>query len=44
MIRTLALILSLLVFVSVAFYVLGDDGMATCQINHSFGVCHDALH
>lgn len=21
-----------------------DDGMATCQLTHSFDVCHDSLH
>lgn len=25
-------------------YASRDDGMAACQVNHSFGVCHDALH
>lgn len=41
--RALALIVAILAL-GLCAYVLGDDGMATCQIHHSFGVCYDALH
>lgn len=34
--------------VAVAFALLGlhlaNDGMAACQISHSFDVCHDSLN
>lgn len=27
-----------------AALVIADDGMARCQLTHSFDVCHDALN
>lgn len=38
-----ALYVVLLVFLAVVS-VAGDDGMTTCQLTHSFEVCHDVLH
>lgn len=44
MMRALAILGVLLAFATVAGIVLADDdAMATCQLTHSFGVCHDAL-
>lgn len=40
--------LLLLGLAAVAFALLGlnltADGMAACQLSHSFDVCHDSLH
>lgn len=43
MMRT-ALALAALFVLTTVVSMVGEDGMATCQISHSFGVCHDALH
>ncbi|WP_291406112.1 hypothetical protein [Devosia sp.] len=44
MMRALAWIGLFLACATVASFVLADDGMATCQINRSFDVCHDAIY
>jgi hypothetical protein len=39
------LVLALFVIAIVlAAIVLPDDGMAACQLSHSFDVCHGSLH
>lgn len=35
---------SLLVVACLAVLTLAGDGMAACQVHHSFEVCHDAIH
>lgn len=36
-------ILAVLALLALAF-ASRDDGMARCQLTHSFDVCHDSLH
>jgi len=41
--RPLAILGVVIAFVSVFGLIVGDNGMAACQLHHSFDVCAHAL-